>query len=312
MKAMLFERYGPPEVLQLREVPKSRPHATEILIKIHATTVRAGGWRMRKADPISARLFNGLFKPQRVTILGMELAGEIEAVGDSVTRFHPGERVFASTGLKFGAYAENTCLPEGAVTAIKPGNLSFVQAAAVPSGAIAALKLLKKGSIENIKNVLIYGASGSVGTYALQLAKNFGSEVTAICGTSNLALAKSLGADRVIDYQKDDFIERTEKYNFIFDAVGRMISGFSPSTFKKKLKSHGSFVSIEMDYKECVKDLVFISKLVEAEKLRVVIDRAYPLDRMVEAHSYVEKKLKKGNVAITVEHNTKNGRDSRE
>lgn len=299
MRAVVYEKYGPPDVLKLTEVEKPVPGEGEVLIKINATTVTAADWRLRKAEPFLARLFNGLFRPNKIKILGFELAGEVTDTGRNVKLFRKGDLVFATTGFAFGAYAEFKCMPESSSIALKPVNMTFEEAAAVPVGSLTALYFLRdKGSIRSGQKVLIYGASGSVGSYAVQLAKYYGADVTAVCSTANVEMVKSLKADKVIDYTKEAFNKPGESYDLVFDAVGKT----SLSACRKILKPEGKYVSVKKGTARSRDgDLAFMKELAESGKIKPVIDRHYSLAQIAEAHAYVEKQHKKGNVVITVE-----------
>jgi len=316
MKAAVYTRYGPPDVLEIKDVEKPVPADNEVLVRVHATTVCAADWRMRKADPFLIRLMNGLSAPKKIHVLGIEFAGRIESVGRAVTRFREGDEVFGATGFKFGAHAEYVCVPADGVIETKPANMTLEEAAAVFFGAGSALHFLRKAGIRAGQKVLVYGASGSVGVFAVQLAKHFGAHVTGVCSTRNVELVRSLGADEVVDYTKEDFT-KPATYDLIFHTVGKI----SFSACMKSLKKGGVYASdlllgavlrkpwasvggrkrvIGGIAKPKTEDLVFLKDLIEARKLRAVIDRRYPLAQIAEAHRYVEGGHKKGNVVITL------------
>jgi NADPH:quinone reductase-like Zn-dependent oxidoreductase len=332
VKAIVWTKYGPPEVLELLEVAKPAPKANEVLIKIYATTVTAGDCELRSLNlpiyiSLPMRMWIGFRKPKGNTIPGTELAGEIEAVGEDVKGFKEGDQVFGSAGLGFGANAEYICLPEqpgdmeGGVV-IKPVNMTYEQAATVPFGGRDALHFLRKGNVQSGQMVLINGAGGSIGIFAVQLAKYFGAQVTAVDSTGKLDMLRSIGADQVIDYTQEDFSERGETYDVIFDVVGKI--SFSRSN--RSLKRNGTYLlanpgkqivrglwtrmtsskNVIMETSsQKTEDLVYLKELIEAGKIITVIDRCYPLEQTAEAHRYVETGHKKGNVVITVGHNNK-------
>jgi len=322
MKAAVYTRYGPPEVLEVKEVDRPVPGDHEVLVRVHAATVAAVDWRMRKADPFLIRFMNGLWRPKKANVLGLELAGEVESVGRAVTRFAVGDQVFGSTGFRFGAHAEFVCVPEGGSLETRPSNMSLEESAAVLFGGVSALYFLRQAEIRPGEKVLVYGASGSVGVFAVQLAKHFGAHVTAVCSTGNLDLARSLGADEVVDYTREDFSSAGRVYDVVFDAVGK-------SGYRRSLRSlecggryvrvaggsglfsmlgdvlRGAWVSltgiakvIEGMARAAPGDAAFLKSLIEAGELRTVIDRRYSLSEIAEAHRHAESGHKRGHVLI--------------
>jgi len=329
MKAILHTKYGPPDELQLKEVAKPVPQDNEVLIKIHATTVTTSDCNVRnftfvpKLFLLFARIYFGFKKP-KINILGIDLAGEIEAVGKDVKRFKKGDQIFGTPEPALGAHAEYTCIPADRSLAIKPANATWEEAASIPLAGNTALYFIRDlGNIQAGQKVLIYGASGGIGTFAVQLAKYYGAEVTGVCSTTNVEMVKSLGADKVIDYTKEDFTKNGETYDIIFDVVGKT----SFSRCKNLLKEKGVYLVNLIELPELVQmlwtlivggqkvkggnaiasmeNMIFLKELVEAGQLKSVIDRGYPLEQTAEAFRYVEQGHKKGNVVITVGHNDK-------
>ena len=326
MKAIVYERYGPPEVLELNELPKPIPRDKEVLIKIHATTVTSGDWRARTLNMpagfgLLGRLFFGLSKP-RQPILGTELAGEIESVGNEVKKFKAGDQVFAFSGAAMGCYAEYKCMPEDGEVARKPANLTYEEAAAISFGGTTALSFFRRANLQRGEKVLINGASGGVGTAAVQLARHFGAEVTGVCSAGNMEMVRSLGASHVIDYATEDFTASGETYDVIVDTVGTAPFSRSRNSLTEKGRLllvlgglpellRAPWISMTSSRKVIAgpavgraEDLRFLAELAEAGEFKPVIDRRYPLELIVEAHRYVDTGRKKGNVVVTVGHGT--------
>jgi NADPH:quinone reductase-like Zn-dependent oxidoreductase len=317
MKAIVYTQYGAPDVLHMQEVSRPIPNDNEVLVRVKATATNSGDWRLRKADPWAVRLFFGLTKPNR-NILGGVFSGEIESIGKDVKLFNTGDEVFGSTGMRFGAYAEYLTIPEDDTLALKPDNITHREAAVIPFGGKAALHFIKKAKIKPGQKVLINGASGAVGSAAVQLAKYFGAEVTGICSTSNTAMVKALGADKVIDYTREDFSKNGETYDVIMDTVNKlpyrkMLHSISKngililSAAEPAEMIRGAWTSMTSKRKvitgvisEKAEDINFLKSLIETGRYKPVIDKTFPLERMAEAHAYAEKGHKRGNVSITV------------
>lgn len=317
MKAAIYTQYGSPEVLRVRQVEKPTPKKNELLIRIRATAVNSGDWRLRKADPFAVRFIFGLFTP-KIQILGSVFSGEVDQVGEDVKQFKVGDLVFGHTDMRFGTYAEYICIPENGSMALKPETISHAEAAVIPFGGVTALHFIKKAGIQPGQKVLVVGASGAVGSAAVQIARSLGAEVTGVCSTANIALVKSIGANRVIDYTKEDFTQNDETYDVIFDAVNAL----SVSRSVKSLSKNGIMILSAAGMPEMFRgfwisktnnkkvltgvishkaaDILFLKELVEKGQFKPVIEKTYPLEQIAEAHAYVEKGHKKGNVAIEV------------
>ncbi|HEY6230501.1 MAG TPA: NAD(P)-dependent alcohol dehydrogenase [Pyrinomonadaceae bacterium] len=314
MKAIVCTKYGPPEVLQLTEVKKPTPKNDEVLIKIYASAVTASDSLMRRSDlPVVMSLGRGLaigFTRPRRSVFGAVVAGDIEAVGKNVRTFKEGDQVYGSTGLRLGAYAEYACMAEAETMtgclAPKPAAMSYEEAAAVPYGAMIALHFMDRGKIQSGQKVLVYGASGAIGTTAVQLARYLGAQVTGVCSTTNLELVKSLGADKVLDYTREDSVSSLELYDFVFDAVGKRKTSQLKEACKNALTADGKYASVDGGMpRPRAEYLVRMKRIIEAGHFKAAIDRCYPLEQIVEAHRYVDQGHKKGNVVITVSHTNK-------
>ncbi|ULQ50759.1 NAD(P)-dependent alcohol dehydrogenase [Flavihumibacter fluvii] len=317
MKAAVYLQYGQPAVLKVKEVAEPAPKDNEILIRIRSTAVNSGDVRLRKADPFAVRFIFGLIKP-KINILGSVFSGDVESVGKEVKKFKVGDQVFGHTDMRFGAYAEYVCLPEAGSLAVKPPDITHAEAASIPFGGVTALHFIKKAAIKPGQKVLVVGASGAVGSAAVQLAKSFGAIVTGVCSTANIALVQSIGADKVIDYTKENFIKNGETYDVIFDAVNTMpvfsslnalnksgIMILSAAGMQEMLQ--GLWISITSSRRvltgvisHTAADIIFLKELIEAGKYKPVIDKTYPLAQIAEAHAYVERGHKKGNVSIII------------
>ncbi len=315
MKAAVYTQYGAPEVLQVKELAKPSPKNNEILIKIHATSVTSGDCRLRKADPFAVRFIFGLFKPKK-NVLGGVLSGEVEAVGENVTKFKAGDAVFGSSYPDFGAYAEYICLPENGKLALKPQNISHEEAAALPFGGMTALHFLQKANIQPGQKVLVYGASGAVGSAAVQIAKYLGAEVTGVCSTGNMEMVRSLGADHVIDYTKTDFSTTGVQYDVVYETVNKASVASCIAALKKngtlvlgasmpKEMLQGTWASMTSAVKvisgvsdETAESVHFLKKMTEEGKMKAVVDKIFPLADIAAAHAYVDKGHKKGNVVV--------------